>query len=154
MSREGVQRDLLPIVEGCNVNTKYGVVSTDHILFIAAGAFHVSTPSDMIPELQGRFPIRVELEKLTTDDFVKILTHPQSALIKQYTALLSAEDVELEFNSAAIRAVAELASSVNNKMENIGARRLHTIMSTLLEQPLFEHPKRGQKKIKITDQQS
>ena len=150
VSREGVQRDLLPIVEGSNVNTKYGVVSTDHILFIAAGAFHVNAPSDMIPELQGRFPIRVELEKLTTDDFVKILTHPQSALIKQYTALLSAEDVELEFNSAAIRAVAELASSVNNKMENIGARRLHTIMSTLLEQPLFEHPKRGQKKIKIT----
>ena len=150
VSREGVQRDLLPIVEGSNVNTKYGVVATDHILFIAAGAFHVSAPSDMIPELQGRFPIRVELEKLTTDDFVKILTHPQSALIKQYTALLSAEDVELEFNSAAIRAVAELASSVNNKMENIGARRLHTIMSTLLEQPLFEYPKRGQKKIKIT----
>tara|TARA_Y100001935_G_C17278038_1_gene495831 strand:- start:149 stop:1489 length:1341 start_codon:yes stop_codon:yes gene_type:complete len=150
VSREGVQRDLLPIVEGSNVNTKYGVVATDHILFIAAGAFHVSTPSDMIPELQGRFPIRVELEKLTTEDFVKILTHPQSALIKQYTALLNAEDVELEFNSAAIRAVAELASNVNNKMENIGARRLHTIMSTLLEDPLFEHPKRGQKKIKIT----
>tara|TARA_B100000989_G_scaffold110766_1_gene81250 strand:+ start:2475 stop:3815 length:1341 start_codon:yes stop_codon:yes gene_type:complete len=150
VSREGVQRDLLPIVEGSNVNTKYGVVATDHILFIAAGAFHVSAPSDMIPELQGRFPIRVELEKLTTEDFVKILTHPQSALIKQYTALLSAEDVELEFNSAAIRAVAELASRVNNKMENIGARRLHTIMSTLLEQPLFEHPKRGQKKIRIT----
>ena len=150
VSREGVQRDLLPIVEGSNVNTKYGVVATDHILFIAAGAFHVSTPSDMIPELQGRFPIRVELEKLTTEDFVKILTHPQSALIKQYTALLKAEDVELEFNSAAIRAVAELASNVNNKMENIGARRLHTIMSTLLEDPLFEHPKRGQKKIKIT----
>ena len=150
VSREGVQRDLLPIVEGSNVNTKYGVVATDHILFIAAGAFHVSAPSDMIPELQGRFPIRVELEKLTTDDFVKILTHPQSALIKQYTALLSAEDVELEFNSAAIRAVAELASNENNKMENIGARRLHTIMSTLLEQPLFEYPKRGQKKIKIT----
>ena len=150
VSREGVQRDLLPIVEGSNVNTKYGVVATDHILFIAAGAFHVSTPSDMIPELQGRFPIRVELEKLTTEDFVKILTHPQSALIKQYTALLKAEDVELEFNSTAIRAVAELASNVNNKMENIGARRLHTIMSTLLEDPLFEHPKRGQKKIKIT----
>ena len=150
VSREGVQRDLLPIVEGSNVNTKHGVVATDHILFIAAGAFHVSAPSDMIPELQGRFPIRVELEKLTTEDFVKILTHPQSALIKQYTALLSAEDVELEFNSAAIRAVAELASRVNNKMENIGARRLHTIMSTLLEQPLFEHPKRGQKKIRIT----
>ena len=103
VSREGVQRDLLPIVEGSNVSTKYGVVVTDHILFIAAGAFHVSTPSDMIPELQGRFPIRVELDKLNTDDFVKILTHPRSALIKQYTALLSAENVELEFNNAAIR---------------------------------------------------
>jgi|TARA_B100000929_G_scaffold285036_1_gene268101 ATP-dependent HslUV protease ATP-binding subunit HslU len=150
VSREGVQRDLLPIVEGSNVNTKYGVVATDHILFIAAGAFHVSTPSDMIPELQGRFPIRVEMDKLSTDDFVKILTHPRSALIKQYTALLSAENVELEFNKAAIKAVAQLASDVNSTMENIGARRLHTIMTTLLEKPLFEHPKRGEKKIKIT----
>jgi ATP-dependent HslUV protease ATP-binding subunit HslU len=150
VSREGVQRDLLPIVEGSNVNTKYGVVATDHILFIAAGAFHVSTPSDMIPELQGRFPIRVEMDKLSTDDFVKILTHPRSALIKQYTALLSAENVELEFNKAAIRAVAQLASDVNSTMENIGARRLHTIMTTLLEKPLFEHPKRGEKKIRIT----
>ena len=150
VSREGVQRDLLPIVEGSNVNTKYGVVSTDHILFIAAGAFHVSTPSDMIPELQGRFPIRVEMDKLSTDDFVKILTHPRSALIKQYTALLSAENVELEFNKAAIKAVAQLASDVNSTMENIGARRLHTIMTTLLEKPLFEHPKSGEKKIKIT----
>ena len=150
VSREGVQRDLLPIVEGSNVNTKYGVISTDHILFIAAGAFHVSTPSDMIPELQGRFPIRVEMEKLTTDDFIKILTHPRSALIKQYTALLSAENVELEFNKASINAIAKIASDVNSKMENIGARRLHTIMSTLLEKPLFEQPKRGEKKIKIT----
>ena len=150
VSREGVQRDLLPIVEGSNVNTKYGVVTTDHILFISAGAFHVSTPSDMIPELQGRFPIRVEMDKLNTDDFVKILTHPRSALIKQYTALLSAENVELEFNNAAIRAIAQLASEVNNAMENIGARRLHTIMTTLLEKPLFEQPKRGEKKIKIT----
>ena len=150
ISREGVQRDLLPIVEGSNVNTKYGVVATDHILFIAAGAFHVSTPSDMIPELQGRFPIRVEMDKLSTEDFVKILTHPRSALIKQYTALLSAENVELEFNKAAIKAVAQLASDVNSTMENIGARRLHTIMTTLLEKPLFEHPKRGDKKIKIT----
>jgi len=150
VSREGVQRDLLPIVEGSNVNTKYGVVATDHILFIAAGAFHVSTPSDMIPELQGRFPIRVEMDKLSTDDFVKILTHPRSALIKQYTALLRAENVELEFNKAAIKAVAQLASDVNSTMENIGARRLHTIMTTLLEEPLFEHPKRGEKKIKIT----
>ena len=150
VSREGVQRDLLPIVEGSHVNTKYGVVSSDHILFIAAGAFHVSTPSDMIPELQGRFPIRVEMDKLTKEDFVKILTHPQSALIKQYTALLGAENVDLEFNDAAIKAVAEFASEVNSKMENIGARRLHTIMTTLLEDHLFEQPKRGNKKIKIT----
>jgi len=150
VSREGVQRDLLPIVEGSHVNTKYGVVSSDHILFIAAGAFHVSTPSDMIPELQGRFPIRVEMDKLTKEDFVKILTHPRSALIKQYTALLDAENVALEFNDAAIKAVAEFASEVNSKMENIGARRLHTIMTTLLEDHLFEQPKRGNKKIKIT----
>ena len=150
VSREGVQRDLLPIIEGSNVNTKYGVVATDHILFISAGAFHVSTPSDMIPELQGRFPIRVELDRLSTEDFIKILTHPKSALIKQYTALLNVEGVELEFNKTAIKAIAELASEVNSKMENIGARRLHTIMTTLLEKPLFEHPKRGNKKIKIT----
>jgi len=150
VSREGVQRDLLPIIEGSNVNTKYGVVATDHILFISAGAFHVSTPSDMIPELQGRFPIRVELDRLNTEDFIKILTHPKSALIKQYTALLHVEGVELEFNKTAIKAIAELASEVNSKMENIGARRLHTIMTTLLEKPLFEHPKRGNKKIKIT----
>lgn len=150
VSREGVQRDLLPIVEGSNVNTKYGVIATDHILFIAAGAFHVSAPSDMIPELQGRFPIRVELDKLNMDDFIKILTHPRSALIKQYKALLSAENVQLEFNNASIRAIAKIASDVNSKMENIGARRLHTIMTTLLEKPLFEQPKRGDKKIKIT----
>ena len=150
VSREGVQRDLLPIIEGSNVNTKYGVIATEHILFISAGAFHVSTPSDMIPELQGRFPIRVELDRLTTEDFIKILTHPKSALIKQYTALLNVEGVELEFNKASIKAIAKLASDVNGKMENIGARRLHTIMTTLLEKPLFEHPKRGEKKIKIT----
>ena len=150
VSREGVQRDLLPIVEGSNVNTKYGVISTDHILFIAAGAFHISTPSDMIPELQGRFPIRVELDKLKTKDFIKILTHPKSALIKQYVALLEAEGVSLEFEPSSIKAVSELATEVNMKTENIGARRLHTIMTTLLEQPLFEHPKPGQKKIKIT----
>jgi len=150
VSREGVQRDLLPIIEGSNVNTKYGVIATDHILFISAGAFHVSTPSDMIPELQGRFPIRVELDRLTTEDFIKILTHPKSALIKQYTALLDVEGVELEFNKASIKAIAQLASDVNGKMENIGARRLHTIMTTLLEKPLFEHPKHGEKKIKIT----
>ncbi len=150
VSREGVQRDLLPIVEGGNVNTKYGVVATDHVLFIAAGAFHVSTPSDMIPELQGRFPIRVEMDKLTTSDFIKILTHPRSALIKQYSALLAAEGVKLTFNDAALKTIAELASEVNSKMENIGARRLHTILTTLLETPLFEHPKRGGKKINIT----
>jgi ATP-dependent HslUV protease ATP-binding subunit HslU len=150
VSREGVQRDLLPIIEGSNVNTKYGVIATEHILFISAGAFHVSTPSDMIPELQGRFPIRVELDRLSTEDFIKILTHPKSALIKQYTALLNVEGVELEFNKASIKAIAKLASDVNGKMENIGARRLHTIMTTLLEKPLFEHPKRGEKKIKIT----
>jgi len=150
VSREGVQRDLLPIVEGSNVNTKHGVISTDHILFIAAGAFHISTPSDMIPELQGRFPIRVELEKLTTKDFIKILTHPKSALIKQYIALLQAEGVELDFDSSSIKAISEIATEVNGKTENIGARRLHTIMTTLLENPLFEHPKPGQKKLKIT----
>ena len=150
VSREGVQRDLLPIVEGSNVNTKYGTIKTDHVLFIAAGAFHVSTPSDMIPELQGRFPIRVELSKLSKEDFVKILTHPKSALIKQYKALLKAENVDLEFNRASIRTIAELAYEVNSKMENIGARRLHTIMTTLLEKPLFEQPKRGDKKILIT----
>ena len=150
VSREGVQRDLLPIVEGSNVNTKYGTIKTDHVLFIAAGAFHVSTPSDMIPELQGRFPIRVELSKLSKEDFVKILTHPKSALIKQYKALLKAENVDLEFNRASIKTIAELAYEVNSKMENIGARRLHTIMTTLLEKPLFEQPKRGDKKILIT----
>ena len=150
VSREGVQRDLLPIVEGSNVNTKYGTIKTDHVLFIAAGAFHVSTPSDMIPELQGRFPIRVELSKLSKEDFVKILTHPKSALIKQYKALLKAENVDLEFNRASIKTIAELAYEVNSKMENIGARRLHTIMTTLLEEPLFEQPKRGDKKILIT----
>ena len=135
VSREGVQRDLLPIVEGSNVNTKYGVVSTDHILFIAAGAFHISTPSDMIPELQGRFPIRVELDKLKTKDFIKILTHPKSALIKQYVALLEAEGVHLEFESSSIKAISELATEVNTKTENIGARTLQTIMTTLLETP-------------------
>jgi ATP-dependent HslUV protease ATP-binding subunit HslU len=150
VSREGVQRDLLPIVEGSNVNTKYGVVSTDHILFIAAGAFHISTPSEMIPELQGRFPIRVELDKLKTKDFIKILTHPKSALIKQYVALLEAEGVVLEFEPSSIKAISELATEVNTKTENIGARRLHTIMTTLLEEPLYEHPKKGQTKLKIT----
>ena len=140
VSREGVQRDLLPIVEGTSVMTKYGIVKTDHILFIASGAFHVSKPSDLIPELQGRFPIRVELNSLTEDDFVKILTLPQNALIKQYSALLQTEGVRLEFSEDGIREIARTAREVNEQVENIGARRLHTIMTTLLEEFLFETP--------------
>ena len=140
VSREGVQRDLLPIVEGTSVTTKYGVVKTDHILFIASGAFHVSKPSDLIPELQGRFPIRVELNSLTEEDLVKILTLPQNALIKQYTALLQTEGVKLEFSKDGIREIARIAGEVNEQVENIGARRLHTIMTTLLEEYLFETP--------------
>ncbi|MGE5811371.1 MAG: ATP-dependent protease ATPase subunit HslU, partial [Ignavibacteria bacterium] len=130
VSREGVQRDLLPIVEGSNVNTKYGVVKTDHILFIASGAFHVAKPSDLIPELQGRFPIRVELKSLTEDDFIKILTLPENALLKQYSALLETEGVKLDFKKDAIREIARLATEVNEQIENIGARRLHTILTT------------------------
>lgn len=140
VSREGVQRDLLPIVEGSNVNTKYGVVKTDHILFIASGAFHISKPSDLIPELQGRFPIRVELKSLTEDDFVQILTQPQNALLKQYQALLKTEGVELEFTTEAINEVARIATEVNEQVENIGARRLHTILTTLLDEILFDVP--------------
>ncbi len=140
VSREGVQRDLLPIVEGSNVNTKYGPVRTDHILFIASGAFHVSKPSDLIPELQGRFPIRVELKSLTEDDFVQILTQPQNALLKQYQALLKTEGVELEFTDDAIKEVARIATEVNEQVENIGARRLHTILTTLLDEILFDVP--------------
>ncbi|MBI1807313.1 MAG: ATP-dependent protease ATPase subunit HslU [Ignavibacteria bacterium] len=140
VSREGVQRDLLPIVEGTTVLTKYGMVKTDHILFIASGAFHVSKPSDLIPELQGRFPIRVELESLTEEDFVKILTVPQNALIKQYSALLETEGVKLSFAPDGIREIARTATLVNEQVENIGARRLHTIMTTLLEEILFETP--------------
>jgi len=150
VSREGVQRDLLPIVEGSTVPTKYGAVKSDHILFIAAGAFHVATPSDMIPELQGRFPIRVEMDKLSTSDFIKILTHPQSALIKQYTALLAAEKMDLKFDKSAIKAIAEIATEVNNKTENIGARRLHTIMTTLLDDYMFEHNTKKELKLNIT----
>jgi ATP-dependent HslUV protease ATP-binding subunit HslU len=150
VSREGVQRDLLPIVEGSTVPTKYGSVKSDHILFIAAGAFHVATPSDMIPELQGRFPIRVEMDKLSTSDFIKILTHPKSALINQYTALLAAEKMELEFDKTAIKSIAEIATKVNNKTENIGARRLHTIMTTVLDGYMFEHGARKEQKITIT----
>lgn len=140
VSREGVQRDLLPIVEGSNVNTKYGVVRTDHILFIASGAFHVSKPSDLIPELQGRFPIRVELDSLTEEDFVAILTVPRNALLKQYSALLLTEGVTLEFEDDGIREIARLAAEVNEQVENIGARRLHTILTTLLEQVLYDVP--------------
>lgn len=140
VSREGVQRDLLPIVEGSNVMTKYGMVRTDHILFIASGAFHVSKPSDLIPELQGRFPIRVELNSLTEDDFVKILTLPQNALIKQYAALLGTEGVTLEIRDDGIQEIAAIATEVNEAVENIGARRLHTIMTALLEDVLFEAP--------------
>jgi ATP-dependent HslUV protease ATP-binding subunit HslU len=140
VSREGVQRDILPIVEGTTVNTKYGMVRTDHILFIAAGAFHVSKPSDLIPELQGRFPIRVELEALGKEEFVRILTEPRSALVKQYTALMETEGIELTFTDDAIRRIADFATRVNERTENIGARRLHTVMEKLLDEISFEGP--------------
>jgi ATP-dependent HslUV protease ATP-binding subunit HslU len=140
VSREGVQRDLLPIVEGSNVMTKYGMVKTDHVLFIAAGAFHVSKPSDLIPELQGRFPIRVELKPLTEADFVRIMTEPENALTKQYSALVEAESAKLTFTEDGIKEIARIAAVVNDRMENIGARRLHTVMTTLLEDTLFELP--------------
>lgn len=149
VSREGVQRDLLPVVEGSSVLTKYGMVRTDHILFIAAGAFHKVKPSDMIPELQGRFPIRVELQPLTANDFKRILIEPENALIKQYTALLAAEGVKLTFTRAAIDAVAEIAFRVNSETENIGARRLHTVMTTLLEDILFELPNPKTRAVRI-----
>jgi ATP-dependent HslUV protease ATP-binding subunit HslU len=151
VSREGVQRDLLPIVEGSTVNTKYGPVKTDHVLFIASGAFHVSKPSDLIPELQGRFPIRVELKSLSEDDFIKILTLPQNALLKQYSALLQTEEVNISFRDDAIKEIARTAAAVNDQVENIGARRLHTILTTLLEDILFEVPdKMPEGKIEIT----
>ncbi|MEQ8338991.1 MAG: ATP-dependent protease ATPase subunit HslU [Cyclobacteriaceae bacterium] len=140
VSREGVQRDLLPIVEGSSVMTKYGVVQTDHILFIAAGAFHVSKPSDLIPELQGRFPIRVELDNLSKADFLRILKEPKNALTKQYEALIGAEDVKIEFQEEALEELAEIAFHINEEVENIGARRLHTVMSRLLNEILFEIP--------------
>jgi len=140
VSREGVQRDLLPIVEGSTVQTRYGYVRTDHVLFIAAGAFHVSKPSDLIPELQGRFPIRVELSPLTEDDFVRIMTEPENALVKQYAALCAAEGATLEFAPDGVREVARIAAKVNEQLENIGARRLHTVMTTLLEEVLFALP--------------
>jgi ATP-dependent HslUV protease ATP-binding subunit HslU len=149
VSREGVQRDLLPIVEGTSVNTKYGFVKTDHVLFIAAGAFHVSKPSDLIPELQGRFPIRVELDSLTEEDFVRILTEPENALLKQYAALLGAENVALEFSDEAVREIARDAERVNRALENIGARRLHTILERLLEDISFAGPENAGKRIRI-----
>jgi len=152
VSREGVQRDLLPIVEGTNVMTKYGMVRTDHILFIAAGAFHTSKPSDLIPEMQGRFPIRVELDSLTTEDFIRILTEPKNALIKQYTALLETEGVELSFTDDAIQEIARIANLVNERTENIGARRLHTVMTTLLEDVMFKVPDSKTRKVKVTKQ--
>jgi ATP-dependent HslUV protease ATP-binding subunit HslU len=151
VSREGVQRDILPIVEGTTVNTKYGMVKTDHILFVAAGAFHVSKPSDLIPELQGRFPIRVELEALVRGDFVRILTEPKSALIKQYTALLSTEGMTLRFTPDAIERIADFATLVNDRTENIGARRLHTVMEKLLDEVSFDAPDSAIKELTIDE---
>jgi ATP-dependent HslUV protease ATP-binding subunit HslU len=149
VSREGVQRDLLPIVEGSNVQTKYGMVKTDHVLFVAAGAFHVSKPSDLIPELQGRFPIRVELKPLTEGDFVRIMTEPENALTRQYAALVEAEGAKLTFNEDGIAEIARIAAHVNDRMENIGARRLHTVMTTLLEEVLYELPDSGKGEIVV-----
>ncbi len=149
VSREGVQRDLLPVIEGTNVLTKYGMVRSDHVLFIASGAFHVSKPSDLIPELQGRFPIRVELHSLSVEDFERILTEPKNALIKQYTALISTEGVKVTFTRGAIKEIARIAFDVNQQAENIGARRLHTIMSLLLEDYLFELPAAEMKSIRV-----
>ncbi len=151
VSREGVQRDILPIVEGTTVNTKYGMVKTDHILFVAAGAFHVSKPSDLIPELQGRFPIRVELEALGREDFVRILTEPKNALIKQYTALLSTEGLTIRFTDSAVGRIADFATLVNERTENIGARRLHTVMEKLLDDVSFSAPDLSEKDITIDD---
>ncbi len=149
VSREGVQRDLLPLVEGSTVNTKYGMVKTDHILFIASGAFHVSKPSDLIPELQGRFPIRVELKSLTTEDFVRILTEPDASLTSQYAALLNTEEVQLEFAKSGVRRIAEVAFQVNENTENIGARRLHTVMERLLETVSFEASDKSGSKLTV-----
>ena len=149
VSREGVQRDILPIVEGTTVNTKYGMVKTDHILFVAAGAFHVSKPSDLIPELQGRFPIRVELEPLGREDFIRILTEPRNALVRQYVALLETENVHLDFTADAIERIADVATMVNERTENIGARRLHTVMEKLLDQVSFDAPELAQKSLTI-----
>jgi ATP-dependent HslUV protease ATP-binding subunit HslU len=143
VSREGVQRDLLPIVEGSTVNTKYGAIRTDHVLFIASGAFHVAKPADLIPEFQGRFPIRVELQALTKADFIRILTEPENALTKQYVALLETERVQLRFAHDAVAALAEIAAQVNARSENIGARRLHTVLERLLEELSFDAPELG-----------
>jgi ATP-dependent HslUV protease ATP-binding subunit HslU len=151
VSREGVQRDILPIIEGTTVNTKHGMVRTDHILFIAAGAFHVSKPSDLIPELQGRFPIRVELDALGREDFVRILTEPKSALVKQYTALLSTEGVDLTFTPGAIERIADYATMVNDRTENIGARRLHTVMEKLLDEISFDAPDMRERAVTIDE---
>ncbi|MEW5721952.1 MAG: ATP-dependent protease ATPase subunit HslU [Thermodesulfobacteriota bacterium] len=150
VSREGVQRDLLPLVEGCTVTTKYGLIRTDHILFIASGAFHVSKPSDLIPEMQGRFPIRVELDSLGREEFIKILTEPENALITQYKALLRTERVELDFDEGAVAEIADIACRVNEKTENIGARRLHTVMERLLEEVSFQAPHIAPTRIKVT----
>jgi ATP-dependent HslUV protease ATP-binding subunit HslU len=149
VSREGVQRDLLPIVEGSTVQTRHGPVRTDHVLFIAAGAFHVAKPSDLIPELQGRFPIRVELASLGRDDFVRILTEPKNSLVRQYTALLQTEGVELEFTEEGVRAIAEIAAQANERAENIGARRLHTVMERLLDEVSFDAPDRSGVKLRV-----
>src|SRR4051795_6142117 len=149
VSREGVQRDILPIVEGTTINTRYGMVRTDHILFIAAGAFHVSKPSDLIPELQGRFPIRVELKSLTVEDFIRILTEPKSSLVKQYTALLETEGLKLEFSSESLNEIANFAARVNESTENIGARRLHTIMERVLDETSFNAPDMQEKAVNV-----
>jgi ATP-dependent HslUV protease ATP-binding subunit HslU len=149
VSREGVQRDLLPIVEGSNVNTRYGMVKTDHILFIAAGAFSSSKPSDLIPELQGRFPIRVELDSLGKEEFIRILTEPNNALVKQYTEMMATEGIKIKFTVDAVAEIAQVATLVNERMENIGARRLYTIMETLLDEISFEAPDMKEKEIKI-----
>jgi ATP-dependent HslUV protease ATP-binding subunit HslU len=151
VSREGVQRDLLPIVEGSVVQTKYGPVSTDHILFIAAGAFHSVKPSDLIPELQGRFPIRVELSSLGREDLIRILTEPTNSLVRQYTALLETESIELVFEEGGIAAIAEVAATVNERTADIGARRLHTVMERLLESLSFEAPDLGAQKVVVDE---
>jgi len=150
VSREGVQRDLLPLVEGCTVNTKYGAVKTDHVLFIASGAFHMSKPSDLIPELQGRLPIRVELEPLVVQDFVRILTEPDASLCRQYTALLATEGVELKFEESGVQRLAEVAFEVNSTTENIGARRLHTVMERLLESVSFDAADRSGTRVVVS----